>query len=167
MANEEVPEPMSTPVEANIDIAELARKVDLLASHREIEQQIYRMGYHLEIGDFASAGKLLAHSTFGADRTARKQYKGEDEIREAYTRTNIVYPEGGRRSKEIYTSVIIDIDLDSNTATSVTSYTVAHQPPGEAFELMVAGKYEDEWERVRLFLDLLVVCYQLSCSSYN
>jgi SnoaL-like domain len=127
---------------------DLARTVDLLASQREIEQLIYRMGYHLEAGDFDAVGELLAHATFGADKIGRKMFTGKDEISAQYARTNIVYPEGGRRTKEVYTNIVVDIDLDAQTAASVTSFTVAQQVPGEAFELLVAGRYEDEWERV-------------------
>ena len=126
----------------------MARQIDLLASHREIEQQIYRMGYLLEDGNFEAVGALLKHATLGADKIGRKAFLGEDEIREQYQRTNVVYPEGGRRTKEIYTSVLIDIDLDTDSARSVTSYTAAFQPPKGSFELLVAGRYEDEWTRV-------------------
>ena len=129
------------------DAHELARNVDLLVSHREIEQQIYRMGYALEAGDFDMVGELLQHATFGADRIGRRAFRGRDEIRDQYRRTNIVYPEGGRRTKEIYTNVLVDIDLDSGTARSTTSFTVAQQVPGERFDLLVAGRYEDEWQR--------------------
>jgi SnoaL-like domain len=127
---------------------EVPRPLDLLMSQREIEQQIYRMGYALEAGDFDAVGAMLAHATFGADRIGRRVFRGRDEIREQYRRTNIVYPEGGRRTKEIYTNVLVDIDLDAGTARSTTSFTVAQQVPGERFELLVAGRYEDEWERV-------------------
>jgi hypothetical protein len=127
---------------------EVARAVDLLSSHREIEQLIYRMGYQLEAGDFEAVGELLAHATFGADKIGRRMFTGKDEITAQYARTNIVYPEGGRRTKEIYTNVLVDVDLDAGTARSVTSFTVAQQVPGEPFALLVAGRYEDEWERV-------------------
>jgi hypothetical protein len=75
-------------------------------------------------------------------------HKGSEQIRDQYTKTNIVYPGRGRASKEIYHNILVDIDLDAGQARSVTSYTVAHQPPDEPFEILVAGKYEDEWERV-------------------
>jgi hypothetical protein len=127
---------------------EVARTVDLLASQREIEQRIYRMGYHLEDGDFDAVGDLLAHATFGADRIGRAAFRGRDEIREQYRRTNIVYPEGGRRTKEIYSNIVVQIHLETGTAASMTSFTVAQQVPGEPFALLVAGRYEDRWERV-------------------
>jgi hypothetical protein len=129
------------------DPQDLARKIDLLLSQREIEQQIYRVGYHLEAGDFDAVGELLRDATFGADRIGRRVFRGRDAIRDQYRRTNIVYPEGGRRTKEIYTNILVEIDLDAGTARSTTSFTVAQQVPGERFELLVAGRYEDEWER--------------------
>jgi hypothetical protein len=126
------------------------RAVDLLAAHREIEQKIYRMGYALEDGDFAEVGRLLRHATFGADRIGRAAFRGEDEIRGQYERTNRTYPGHGRATREMYTNVLIDIDLDAGTATSTTAYTVAQQVPGsgQPFALLVAGRYEDEWARI-------------------
>jgi hypothetical protein len=127
-----------------------ARGVDLLLSHREIEQQIFRIGYALEAGDFVTVGRLLAHATLGADLIGRQAFRGAAEIQAQYERTNIVYPEGGRRSREIYHNILVDIDLDAGTARSTTAYTVGHQGPeaGDEFHLLVAGRYEDEWARV-------------------
>lgn len=130
-----------------VSAADLTRTVELLAAHREIEQQIYRMGYLLEDGAFDEVGAMLAHATFGADKIGRRVFQGAEEITAQYRRTNIVYPEGGRRTKEVYSNVVVDIDLDAGTGSSVTSFTVAQQVPGGPFELLVAGRYEDEWRR--------------------
>ncbi len=126
---------------------DLGRALNLLLAHREIEQQIYRMGYALERGDFVAVGELLRHATFGADLIGREAFRGADEIRGQYERTNVVYPEGGRRTREIYTNILVDIDLDRGTAVSTTAYTVAQQVPDSDFHLLVAGRYEDQWAR--------------------
>lgn len=127
--------------------AALRRQVALLAAHREIEQKLYQMGYALEDGDFDRVGRLLRHATFGADRLGRRFIRGEQAIRDQYRKTNITYPGRGRATREIYTNVLIEIDLDAGTAKSTTAYTVAQQTPDGAsrFELLVAGRYEDEW----------------------
>jgi hypothetical protein len=128
----------------------LDRAVARLAAHREIEQKIYRMGYALEEGDFERVGELLRHATFGADRIGRRVFRGREAIRDQYARTNITYPDHGRATREIYTNVLIDVDLDAGTARSTTAYTVAQQTPDGAspFALLVAGRYEDEWGRI-------------------
>jgi hypothetical protein len=127
---------------------DLARQVDRLESQRQIERMIYEVGYAIEAGDFARVGELMGDATMGADRIGRKAFRGAKEITDQYSRTNIVYPERGRATKEIYHNILVDIDLDADEARSVTSYTVAQQVPDEVFALIVAGKYEDEWERV-------------------
>ena len=126
------------------------RTVERLAAHREIEQKIYRMGYALEEGDFVEVGRLLRHATFGADRIGREVFRGENEIRAQYERTNRTYSGHGRATREIYTNVLVDIDLDDGTARSTTMYTVAQQVPdsGQPFALLVAGRYEDRWGRI-------------------
>jgi hypothetical protein len=123
------------------------RSIALLMAHREIEQKIYRMGYALENGDFEQVGELLRFATFGADRLGRRIMSGKQAIRDQYRRTNITYPEHGRATREMYTNVLIEIDLDAGTAKSTTAYTVAQQTPDgkSRFELLVAGRYEDEW----------------------
>jgi hypothetical protein len=128
----------------------LARALALLDAHRQIEQKIYRMGYALEDGDFELVGELLRHATFGADRIGRRVFEGSQQIRDQYARTNITYPGHGRATREMYTNVLIDIDLDAGTARSTTAYTVAQQIPDDAspFALLVAGRYEDEWSLI-------------------
>ncbi len=128
-------------------IPDLGPAIALLLAHREIEQQIYRMGYALERGDFVAVGEMLRHATFGADLIGRQAFRGADEIRGQYERTNVVYPEGGRRTREIYTNILVDVDLDRGTAVSTTAYTVAQQVPDSDFHLLVAGRYEDQWAR--------------------
>jgi hypothetical protein len=127
---------------------ELESKVAWVIARTEIVQQIYRMGYFLEDGDFDGVADLLSEATFGADILGRKAFRGREEIREQYRRTNVTYPGRGRATKEVYSNVLVDIDLVAGTASSITSYTVAQQPPGEVFELIVAGRYEDEWQLV-------------------
>ena len=119
---------------------ELERSIRLLEAHRQIEQKIYRMGYALEDGDFELVGELLRHSTLGADMIGRRVFTGADEIRGQYQRTNIVYPGKGRATREMYTNVVVDIDLDAGSARSTTMYTVAQQIPdsGEPFAMLVA-----------------------------
>jgi hypothetical protein len=126
---------------------EMWRRLDLLLSQRDIERMIYKVGYALEVGDFRRVGDIMGGATLGADMIGRRAFRGGDDICAQYTRTNIVYPEVGRASKEIYHNILVDIDLDADRATSVTSFTVANQPPGQPFALLVSGKYEDEWQR--------------------
>jgi hypothetical protein len=121
-------------------------QVAYLFAKSEIEQRIYRMGYFLEDGDFDGVADLLAEATFGADIIGRAAFRGRDEIRDQYKRTNVTYPDRGRATKEVYSNVLIDLDIEAGTAHSITSYTVAQQPPGASFELLVAGRYEDEWQ---------------------
>ncbi len=130
------------------DVEGLEASVAWLLARMEIVQQIYRMGYFLEDGDFDGVAELLKDATFGADILGRKAFRGREQIRDQYRRTNVVYPGLGRATKEVYSNVLVDIDLAAGTARSTTNYTVAQQPPGQPFELIVAGRYEDEWRLV-------------------
>ena len=114
------------------DVVEDDGVARLMAQH-EIERQIYQMGYHLEDGNFEGVAELLADATFGADILGRAAFRGRQEIRQQYERTNVTYPDRGRATKEIYSNILVDIDLEAGRARSVTSYTVAQQPPGESF----------------------------------
>jgi hypothetical protein len=124
------------------------REQAILIAESQIKHQLYAMGYALEDGDFARVAELLADATFGADIIGPKAFRGRDEIRAQYERTNVTYPDRGRATKEIYSNVLIDVDIDAGSAHSTTSYTVAQQPPDEPFALLVAGRYEDGWKLV-------------------
>jgi hypothetical protein len=129
-------------------VEDLETSVAWLLARTEIVQQIYRMGYLLEDGDFDGVGELLKDATFGADIIGARAFRGREQIRDQYRRTNVTYPGQGRATKEVYSNVLVDMHLAAGTARSTTSYTVAQQPPGQPFELIVAGRYEDEWQRV-------------------
>jgi hypothetical protein len=130
------------------DIEELTRRIELLEAEREIARMVHQVGYAIEDGDFERVGEIMGDSTLGADMIGREAFKGAAEITAQYRRTNITYPDRGRATKEVYTNLVIDVDLDAGEATSVVSYTVPQQPPGAVFELIVAGRYEDAWNRV-------------------
>ena len=55
---------------------------------------------------------------------------------------------GGLRTKEVYSNILSDGDVDASNAASTTSFTVAQQLPGGPFELLVAGHCEGEREGV-------------------
>jgi len=108
------------------------------------------MGYHLEDGDFDAVADLLAHATFGADIIGRAAFRGREEIRQQYERTNVTYADRGRATKEIYSNVLVDIDLESGRPGSVTSYTVAQQPRATALPSLWRAATRtngDEWTR--------------------
>jgi hypothetical protein len=129
-------------------MAELERRLELLEAERAITRMIYQVGYAIEDGNFALVGEVMGDATLGADMIGREVFKGSKEITGQYERTNITYPGRGRATKEVYTNILIDVDLDAGLASSVTSYTVPQQPPDAKFELIVAGRYEDKWRRV-------------------
>jgi hypothetical protein len=127
------------------DPSSLERVVARLDAESIITRKLHEMGYHLEDGDFEAVADLLAEATFGADIIGPKVFTGREEILGQYRRTNVTYPDRGRATKEVYSNVVITVDLDAGTARSVTSYTVAQQPPDSEFALLVAGRYLDEW----------------------
>ena len=68
--------------------ADLARKIDLLMSHREIKDMLYRVGYAIEDGDFQRIGDIMGDATLGADMIGRRVFHGGDEIRDQYKDQN-------------------------------------------------------------------------------
>jgi len=116
---------------------------DIARSEQEIAKLIHRYGYLLDAADFEGIATLLAHSSFGSDKLGRAAFRGHDEILAQFERTSI--PEGTRRTKQIYSNVIVDVDGDR--ATSLSNFLVLQATATMPLQPIVCGRFEDAFER--------------------
>lgn len=113
-------------------------------SIREISNLVYRFGYCLDKADFEGIGDLLAHSTFGSDLLGRAAFRGKDEVVEQFRRTSPA--EGVRRTKQIYSNMIVD--LNGEQATAMCNFLVLQATETLPLQPIVCGHFEDSFERV-------------------
>lgn len=113
------------------------------ADSRELENLILRYAELVDDGDFAGVAELLADTTY---QGSGSPLQGRAEIEQWFRDTLIVYPDGTPRTQHVTTNIAIE--ADGNDAAEARSYvTVLQALPGDAPQIIAAGRYRDRFER--------------------
>lgn len=115
-----------------------------LDAARAIETLLYRYADAIDRGDYAGVGALFARGRIELvpdDPTS--DVVGADAVEALYRHTTRRYPEGTPRSHHVTTNVIVDVDGESATATS--RFTVFQATDGLALQPIIAGRYHDRF----------------------
>ena len=116
--------------------------------HRgEIENLLYLYAERIDAGDFGGVADLFAHAEIlppGAEEGAR----GREAVLEMYQSTTRLYEEGTPRTKHLVTNPIIHVADSEERAEARSYFTVLQATPGIPLQPIIAGRYEDQFERV-------------------
>ena len=108
-----------------------------------ITNLLYRYCELMDSGALGEAAALFRHA-----RIKVAGLDGEAELLEVWRRYVRIYPCGTPRTKHIVSNPIIEIDAQANRA-EVRSYYSVYQATGDLpLQLIAAGRYYDEFERV-------------------
>ena len=114
----------------------------------EITNLLYTYARLIDGGDYAGIGKIFAHARLTAENGAM-DVQGEEAIAAHYGRTTRLYPDTGTpKTKHQMTNPIIEIDEAAGTATCNAYYTVLQATEELPLQPIIAGRYEDKFERV-------------------
>lgn len=99
----------------------------------------------LDAGDLDGVANLFADATFESarDRTVRTGV----EVRRMYDPV-ILYEDGTPRTKHVLGNLEVDVDADGNHASATCTFTVLQQVDGKPLGAVLAGRYDDRFERV-------------------
>lgn len=117
-------------------------------SYHAITSLMFQYAECIDRADFGGLGRLFAHAQIrssAADPT--RGVAGETAIRDFYAGTNKVHPDGTLRTRHLNTNILTDIDDDAGVATVRSCYVVLQATAKLAFQPIVAGRYEDRFER--------------------
>ena len=117
------------------------------ASHHAITTLMYRYAECVDAADFAGIGALFADGRL-TTRGMRGATIGAEAVRDLYTHTNKVHPNGTLMTRHLTTNVIVDIDEAADTATARSSFVVFQATPSVPLQPIVTGRYRDRFERV-------------------
>lgn len=112
----------------------------------EIANLLYRYAELMDAGDLAAVAGLFDH--------ARMRLRGKPELLgsaamlETWRRFVRLHPDGTPRTKHVITNPIIEIDEALDRATCRSYYTVLQATEKLALQVIAAGRYHDEFERL-------------------
>lgn len=129
-------------------------------SRDEIAELVYTYAERLDAGDLDGVAALFTHAIYGAAEGAA--CRGAAEVRAAL---DLVKLHGGTpRTKHVTTNLVVHLDEEAGTATARSYFTVLQGTATLPLQIVVAGRYEDRFERVggtwrfaerRIHLDLV------------
>jgi len=110
---------------------------------------MYRYAECVDRARFDDLSALFAHAKLRSSSAAESEegMRGEA-IGRFYAATNRVHDDGTLRTRHLTTNVLLDIDEAANSATARSYFLVLQATPKLPFQPIVAGRYEDRFERV-------------------
>jgi len=124
-------------------------KIDLLLAKMEIHEFTHRYASLVDTGNFDGLGEIFRHGRIRTrdERGVERQWVGRDEIRKVFAGTVRTW-DGIPRTKHLVTNLSVTVDAGGRKAASRSYYTVLHQPPDGIAHIVIAGRYEDEFELI-------------------
>ena len=116
-------------------------------SFHAITSLMYRYAECIDRADFAGLGELFAHGRIRSSSGPATSGWSGDEVRAFYARTNKVHDDGTLRTRHVNANPLADIDEEAGVATLRSTYVVFQATAKLTFQPIVAGRYEDRFER--------------------
>jgi SnoaL-like domain len=130
----------------------------------QITNLLYAYGNLVDAGDFAGIGELFAHCAV-SDASGRLDVRGAEAVTQLYEATTRRYPDTGTpKTKHLIHNPIVEVDEAAGRARTRAHYTVLQATEKLPLQPIIAGHYENEFERVdgawrfashRFFVDLI------------
>lgn len=110
---------------------------------------LYTYAERIDSGDLDGAAALFDHARVqvasGPDGPVTVDAAGVRAVWEGFI---AIYPDGTPRTKHVITNPIVEIDDAGTTATCRSYYTVLQQTDDFPLQVVCAGRYHDEFEKV-------------------
>ena len=116
-------------------------------SRTEIARLLYMYAERIDAGDFAGVGALFADGEIRSGDQPRG-IRGADAVRGLYAATVRLHADGTPRTKHVTSNVLVDVDEGAGTATARSYFTVLQQLDDFPLQVIVAGRYHDDFVRV-------------------
>src|SRR5690606_1905927 len=106
----------------------------------------YRYAELIDGGELELAAELFRHARIKVRQTSEPIYA--DDLLGIWQRLIRIYPCGTPRTRHIVANIILDIDEGAGQAKTRSCYTVYQATEDFPLQLIAAGRYHDEFERV-------------------
>lgn len=110
-----------------------------------ITNLLYRYADAMDCGDLQRAATLFAHARI---RYGSERHGDAGELLATWSRRVRIHADGTPRTKHVITNPIVEVDEEGDRATCQSYYTVLQAADGLPLQVIAAGRYRDEFERV-------------------
>ena len=111
-----------------------------------IANELYRYAELVDAGRFGELGEFMEHCTLRYGEQGKPGPSGADAIAASYRDTVMTYADGTPRTRHVTANPIVDLDGDTATVRSV--YTVLQQAPDSPLQTIISGRYYDTLRRI-------------------
>lgn len=112
----------------------------------EIANLLYRYAELMDAGDLQNVAALFQHARIKVRQS--EVPVGWQQLLDIWRQYVVIYPCGTPRTKHLVTNPIIEVDESANHAKVRSYYTVYQATDKFPLQLIAAGRYHDEFERV-------------------
>jgi 3-phenylpropionate/cinnamic acid dioxygenase small subunit len=115
----------------------------ILVAEREIGRLLATYVHHLDDGKFAEIAQLMKHAEFKVlTNTARGDHEVERFLNAGVQR----HDDGTPRTWHSLSNIMIDVDTEGTTASSVSYFVVLQELEGFPLQAICTGRYHDTFE---------------------
>lgn len=116
-------------------------------SYYEIEKLLYVYAERLDGGDLEGVAEMFADAAI-LGPSGDDGVRGRDQVLAMYQGSTRLYEDGTPHTRHVITNPIIEISEDGDSATCRAYFTVFQALPDFPLQPVIAGRYEDEFQRV-------------------
>ena len=117
------------------------------SDEQAIANLVFRYAEAIDAGDFDAVGRLFEHGTYRGQADAGAASASGEAVGRLLAKTTRRYDDGTPRTVHVTTNLLIEIDDDRSRGTCRSVFLV-NQVVGGRLQPIIAGRYEDVFERV-------------------
>lgn len=114
----------------------------------QILNLLYTYAECIDTGDLDGAAALFSDARVKVRGESRDGTVDAAGVREIWEGFIAIYPDGTPRTKHVITNPIVEFDDTETRATCRSYYTVVQQTEDFPLQIVCAGRYHDEFEKV-------------------
>jgi 3-phenylpropionate/cinnamic acid dioxygenase small subunit len=134
----------------------------MTSDEQAIRNLLFDYAERIDRGDIDGMARLFEHAAYRAgDQTPLTDWKAVANLNKSLV---ILYDDGTPRTQHVTTNVRIEVEASGAAASARSRFTVLQRAPGQALQIIVAGRYHDRFEKHagswrfsarHIFMDLL------------
>jgi 3-phenylpropionate/cinnamic acid dioxygenase small subunit len=117
----------------------------MTSDEQAIRNLLFCYAERIDRGDLEGMARLFEHASYRAgDQPPLDDWRRVAQLNQSLV---ILYEDGTPRTQHDTTNVLIEVDTTRQAASARSRFTVLQGAPGQALQVIVAGRYHDTFEK--------------------